>query len=52
MSDLKRPRLGRCLICGQKKPIQQHGKCYDCRVQMMMCRYVGKGKLHKFRTPQ
>lgn len=48
MSDRRKPRLRRCLLCRQPARDLVHRKCYNCRVDMQMGRYARKGKLDKF----
>ena len=48
MSERKRQRLVRCIMCGNKKEYSRHGKCIDCRVTLQFGRYARKGKLKKF----
>lgn len=50
MSDRKRERLGRCIMCRRAAVIIKHGKCLDCRAALMYDRYAMRGKLHKFKS--
>ena len=48
MSERKRPRPGRCMLCRQSVDYTVHRKCPNCREDLMFGRYAKKGKLHKF----